>query len=122
MDSAALIAALSLDFKPADVGDTEEVFAGRLAAVVARALAREDATQGQQEQHARALLIGAQIRELLRQVEVFRREGKLTVEQGIAARVAALRVDEAAAMTRAGLAPAARGPRRSASIPLEVSF
>lgn len=104
-DPVDLEATLRLDFRPADTGDTDAMFSTRLASVVARAQGRPDTTADQQEAHARALLIGAQIRELLRQVEVFRREGKITVEQGISARVAQLRLDERAALASAGLSP-----------------
>lgn len=100
---------LRLDFRPADTGDTEAAFGARLTSVVGRAQGRPDVTPDQQEAHARALLIGAQIRELLRQVEVFRREGKITIEQGISARVAQLRLDERVALAAAGLSPVESG-------------
>lgn len=121
MTQEELIASLRLDFKPADTGDDATAFTSRLTAYASKAFSRTDATDEQREHHARALMLGAQIAELLRQVEVFRREGKLTIEQGLSTRIGILQGQQQAAMKQAGLSVTTTTQRASSFVSVPVS-
>jgi hypothetical protein len=86
---------LAMDFRAADLGDTDAQFTARLTYVVTQALARAlPVTAAQQEAGARYVLLGAQIRQLGRQLEEFTAVGEVTLKQGLATRMGQLRYDQ----------------------------
>ncbi|MFK7601884.1 hypothetical protein ACI3L1_06695 [Deinococcus sp. SM5_A1] len=113
---------LALDFRPADLGDTADQFANRLEYAVASAVARRDATPGQQEAGARYLLLSAQLRQMVRSAERLKSASGSEIEQGLGIRLAELRAQQAEQLTLSGLYPAAQPRRGSISVPVEVSF
>lgn len=122
MDAGQLETLLRLDYRPADLGDTPEQFAQRLAFEAQAQIARTDAAGAQMLAGARYGLLSAQLRQLTRQAESLRAASGASITQGIATRMAELRrqMDEQLALS--GLAPQNQGGRvfRSVSVGVET--
>lgn len=125
MDVAQLQAALRLDFRPTDLGDTPEQFAERLTYLTKAALARTGATPAQREAGVRYHLLSAQVRQLVRQAESLKAASGASITQGLATRLAELRAQMAEQLALSGLNPPADPSGRvrgSVNVPLEVVY
>jgi hypothetical protein len=109
-----------MDFRAADLGDTEQQFTDRLAYLTTQALARAaPVTAAQQEAGSRYLLIAAQIRQLGRQVEELAVTGEITIKQGLMTRMGQLRYDQQVQLRLSGL-PNASSVTRPVSVSVDV--
>ncbi|GGR31440.1 hypothetical protein [Deinococcus ruber] len=121
-----LTTVLEMDFRAADLGDTDVQFAARLAYVAAAAVARADltppATNAQIEAGARYLLIGAEIRQLTRLAERQKSESGAEIQRDLATRLASLRLDLQTALVASGQAPARAGRQGSVSVDVVSVF
>ena len=111
---------LAMDFRAADLGDTDAQFTARLAYVADQALARAiPVTAAQQEAGARYVLLGAQLQQLGRQVEEFSATGEITIKQGLMTRTGQLRFEQQAQLRLSGL-PNPSGVTRPVSVSVDV--
>ena len=111
---------LRLDFRPADLGDTPELYEQRIEYAVAAAQARPAGiTLEQREAGARYLLLSAQIRQLNRQLEEFTAVGEVTLKQGLSVRLGQLRYEQTQQLRLSGL-PGSAGPVRPVSVSVDV--
>ena len=94
---------LQLDYRPADLGDTPEQYQSRIDLAITQAEARTDATDAQREAGARYVLIGAQLRQLNRQLEEIAVSGEITLRQGLATRLGELRREQSEQLRLSGL-------------------
>ena len=115
----SLSAVLGRDFKPDDLGDDSAAYADRLTYTVTAALSRTAATPEQQEAGARYVLLGAWVRQLIREVEVLTVPGQIGITQGLAARLAQLRAEQHAQLLLSGL-PGSAGAVRPTSLSVPV--
>lgn len=105
MDARQLKTVLSMDFRPADLGDTPEQFAARLDYLTEQALARTEATPAQQQAGVRYLLLSAQLRQLTRQADRLRAASGSEIQRSTGAALAEVRLQRDEALAESGLKP-----------------
>ncbi len=107
LDATQLAARLRFDFRAGDVGDTDTEFTARLVAVVSDAILRQTATptatDTQLEYGARWVLLGAQVRQILRDMDRVRIQDEGELGRDIAPRLATLRLELQSARLLSGL-------------------
>ena len=111
-------------FQPADLGlADQEALAARLSAYLRlAAFERPDGNASQQYQYALGEALGAQIAQLYREQDKFRREGKLTLERDIVGRIDRLSRERDAALKASEPASGAGYRQRSVSVDVEVGL
>lgn len=111
--------ALSMDFRASDLGDTADQFDARIKYLTEQAAARENVTDAQREAGARYALVGAQIRQLIRQADELKGASGSSVKQNLDAKISALRAEQKTLEGQSGLAASLRTARQG-SVSLEV--
>jgi len=107
LDATQLTARLRLDFRAEDVGDSDTDFAARIQSAVNDALSRRSATptatDTQLEYGARWVLLGAQVRQILRDMDRVRIGDEGELGRDVAPRLATLRLELQSARLLSGL-------------------
>lgn len=107
LDATQLAARLRLDFRAGDVGDSDTDFAARIQSAVNDAFSRRSATptatDTQLEYGARWVLLGAQVRQILRDMDRVRIQDEGELGRDIAPRLATLRLELQSARLLSGL-------------------
>ncbi|GHG37499.1 hypothetical protein GCM10017784_34840 [Deinococcus indicus] len=122
LDAAALTQALRMEFRAADVGDTDAEFTARLQFVSDRAVGREGVTAAQAEAGARYALITAQIQQLTRTSDELKAASGASIRKGLDTRLAALRAMQGQQLRLSGLAPAPAPAPGTVGVPVEAGF
>jgi len=114
---------LSLDYRPADLGDTPSQFTLRLASIVTAAVARPvGVSDAEREAGARYILIGAQIRQTLRQAEEQKSASGASQRQDLATKLEHLRIEQAGLLRASSLTPVTSARAQSVAVSVEMGF